>query len=808
MSEQDHTEKADLARGFTLNGWEVRPLAGVLVRGGHETHLEPKVMDVLLCLARHAGEVVTREALLEQVWGKTIVTDDAVTRCISELRTVLGDTDRERTYIRTIPRRGYSLIAEVRPLDALTAVTALAQADADALPGPIVDTPRTRPGSRYLRPLLLLLLLMSLVLIADNTGYFVPDNAGTGTGPGHAQPSTAALKQDTAVGNGSRRSIHSIAVLPLVSLSNNQDDEYIAEGISEDIRNALTSVSGLRVAARTSSSVFKDRAMDVREIAAKLNVDALLEGTVRISDRRLRITAQLTDASSGYSVWASSFERDIKDKIQLQTEVAEEIAKQLVPTINNDSIRVRGVTADVRAQDLYFLGRHHWHQRTPESLKLAVEYFQEAIKLDPKYALAYSGLSDALIFQTTYDSRSMQDIEPQARSAVTRALELEPELPEAQASLGMLLEKAGDLQGAKNAYQRAIALNPQNSMAQMWLGNIFYEEKDINNSHAHYEQALKLDPLHPQIQFNFVHSLMSEGRYHEAISRAREFLRFNPHDLIFNILLEAELESGKYEDVLNLAVGYNLSDTNKAYENKAVIETLIHLHRFEEAERMIREGRDKLDPWLYGMLQSELAIARRDPLALNQVAEYFSTPQLNKPWSHKKKCNAEMSSYYRGVAAYLAGDFNGAMQHFGEFMKLTAAPGCTDMDVFTLQSARLYLAAIHLHLKDNTETAQALLEQVSTSLQELRASGWNSTELQEAEITMYSLMNDYPRAVMLVRDMTDRGIRPYGMLKFSPLLEGFVAYLGQDKNLIPGLEQDFQVVQQSCKNIGLAKLGI
>jgi len=826
MSERYESDKASLARGFTLNGWEIRPMAGVLLNNGHEVHLEPKVMDVLVCLACHQGEVVTREMLLEEVWGKTIVTDDAVTRCISELRTVLGDTDRERTYIRTIPRRGYCLISAVTPLTAAPSAENFSHAPVSANDGAGVRSGGNEVGgqtgaaiiarTRNLHVVFVfLLLILFIVLIVNNAEDFVPAdidsivNRATSTGT-HNFSNTLSSDTDhdeTAGNNDKHHSIRSIAVLPLVSLSDNQENEYIAEGISEDIRNVLTSVKDLRVAARTSSSVFKDKAMDVREIAAKLNVDALLEGTVRINENRLRITAQLTDAVSGYSIWASSFERDIQDKIQLQTEVAAEIAKQLVPTITNEAIRIRGITTDVRAQDLYFLGRYHWHKRTPESLKLAVEYFQEAIKLDPNYALAYSGLSDALVFQTTYDSRLLEDVEAQARKAVNRALELEPQLPEAQASMGILLQQIGDLQGAQDAYQRSITLNPQNSMAQMWLGNILYEERDINNSHYHYEQALKLDPLHPQIQFNYVHSLMSGGRYDEAITEARQFLRFNPNDLIFDILLEAELEMGRYEDVLNLAVGYNLSDTNKAYKNKAVIETLIHLQQFNEAEKMIMDSQEDLDPWVYGMLRSELAIARRDPAALQQVADYFDKSGMIKRKAHEQ-CVEEMSTYFKGEAAYLAGDYLKAKQYFGDFIKLSSVPGCSDLDIFISQEARLYQAASHLHTGDNIATAQALLEQVNVNLKELRNNGWNSTELEQIEITMYSLMNDNKSAVTIVKGMIDKGFKPYGMLSFSPLLDEFVQYLTHNNILMPSLELDYQVVQQSCKNIGLAKLGI
>ena len=816
------------SRGFTLNGWEVRPMAGILVKNGHEIHLEPKVMDVLVCLARHRAEVVTREMLLEEVWAGVIVTDDAVTRCISELRTVLGDTDRERTYIRTIPRRGYSLIAEVGPLEPFRKPENefLDQVVPENSP---VQTPDTsqhvnlqvhnenmdikRTRNRHML-FVVLLFIFFIVLIVNNADDFSPSIIRSKAGSKDSAQSEETPVQAAQAGKvrngtdntgGIHHHIQSIAVLPLANLSDDQENEYIAEGISEDIRNALTSVNHLRVAARTSSTVFKDKAMDVRDIASKLNVDALLEGTVRISNGRLRITVQLTDADDGYSLWAASFERDIEDKIQLQTEIAAEIAKQLVPTISNSAFQIKGVTANVRAQDLYFLGRHYWHKRTPESLKLAVEYFREAIKLDPNYALAYSGLSDALLFQTTYDNRTIEDVEAPARAAVNEAMALEPQLPEAHASLGVLLEQTGNLKEAKQAYFRAVSLNPQNSMAQMWLGNILAEEGKINESYSHYELALKVDPLHPQIQFNFAHSLLAQGRYDEAITQTETFLKFNQNDFIFDILLEAYLETGRYKDVLTLAVGYNISDANKSYKNRAVIETLIHLQRFEEAEKMIKESRETMEPWKYGTLLSELAIARRDPAALRLTADSYTSLEINGEY---RKCGKEMRDYYRGISAYMEGDYRQSIEHFKDFFKLTSGSDCSHLDIIFVQSAGLYQAAAYLRGGIDIEKGNELLKQARNQLIKLNNYGWNSTEFAQMEITAYSLMKDYDKAADVVMGMIERGWKPYGMLRYSPLLNDFVKYLAQDGIRKFNLEQDFKLVQQSCNNIGLAKLGI
>ena len=552
--------------------------------------------------------------------------------------------------------------------------------------------------------------------------------------------------------------------------------------------------------------------MDVRDIAAQLNVDALLEGTIRIEDGRLRVTTQLTGAADGYSIWAASFERDINDKIQLQTEIAAEITRQLVPSLTNDVIHLKGVTANVKAQDFYFLGRYHWHKRTPESLKQAVDYFREAIKLDPEYALAYAGLSDALLFQTAYDNRTIEEVVADARNAVEKAIELEPQLAETQASLGMLFEQTGDLERAREAYGRAIQLNPQNSMAHMWLGNVLREDAD--KSYYHYEQALKLDPLHPQVQYNYIESLMSLGRFDEAIRAMEQFLKLNPHNLIINTMLEAKLQIGDYDEVLRLAVGYNITDENKPFLNDAVVETLIHLQRFEEAEKMIRRGWETMDPWQYGLLLAKLSVARRDPAGVKEVVEFLASPETRtrknaiKEHNIYNECIDVMASYLQGIATYLSGDYPGAINQFDTFFNTKSESICYKLHFDTDISALLYQASAYLRSNTGADKAAEILTTAGTRLMDLRHLGWDTPDLALNQVARYSLMNEQDKAVELLREMINRGWKPYGRLRMSPLLDDFRNYLASNKIQLPELENEYQKVMNTCSNIGLAKLGL
>ncbi|MCE7901523.1 MAG: hypothetical protein DYH20_02430 [Gammaproteobacteria bacterium PRO9] len=282
----------NLQDGFRVGSWQVRPLQGVIEQASHLVHVEPKVMDVLLCLARHPGQVVSRETLLDEVWAGVVVTDEVVTRCISELRTVLRDTGRDRQFIRTIPKRGYSLLVPVEPLesgsvmadapDPALPVTEVAPDAADSGPPPalamlsatargtmMAGRQALATGRSLLRSTLLgigvfvvsivgLGVLLALLSSYDGVDVKVMPNDNTGQ-----SISTPAPRPAPTPG-----SFHSLAVLPLVNLGGSGEDTgYFSEGLTEDIRNALINGTALQIAARTRTADLQDESMDGREIA-------------------------------------------------------------------------------------------------------------------------------------------------------------------------------------------------------------------------------------------------------------------------------------------------------------------------------------------------------------------------------------------------------------------------------------------------------------------------------------------------------------------------------------------------------------
>jgi TolB-like protein/DNA-binding winged helix-turn-helix (wHTH) protein/tetratricopeptide (TPR) repeat protein len=809
----------DLTRGFCLADWQVRPMAGLLERNGHKVHVEPKVMDVLLCLARHSGDVVTRDMLLAEVWGDVVVSDDAITRCVSELRTVLGDTGRERSFIRTTPRRGYSLIVPIHangngngsaghaamqtaPVNGEAAVTGAAE-------DPEMPVPPPKPRlNGFMRSTLFVGATAALIIGAGMLSRYERQNgddaaalAATAPVPGK---SVRVERQPPAADD----KITSIAVLPFVNLSGGPDNEYFSDGLSEDIRDALLSHTDLRVAARTSSSVFKNTPMDIREIAAQLNVDALLEGTVRVNEGRLRVTTALTHAGTGYSIWASSFERDVADKVALQTEVATEIVNQLAPSLGMQPDGIRAGTANVQAHDYYLLGRHHWHQRTAESLENAVQYFRQALTLDPDYALAYSGLADALLFQVGYGGKPLSEIQQPASEAVARALELDPNLAEAHASQGMLLENTGKPEEARAAYERAVELKPQYSMAQMWLGNAWMElARDVHRGFEHYAKALEIDPLHPQVQSNYANALLNLGRYDEAIGALEQFSSLDPSEKVLKMLLYAHLNMGRFDEVLNLAVGHTFTGDYKPYTSEIVIETLIQLQRFDEAARMINDNAAGMEPWWEAWLRASLAVVSRDAKGLETAAQMWTRAELLSEHPGKIGCAKLMNQYLLGLSAYIGGQYELANARFVELEHEDMRRTCHMVDPEVEVAALMYHGATRLRLDNTDARAQELFQAARGKLEDMRRGGWDTMNLNVIAAALEFMSGNDAGGWSMVQAMQERGWQPYGVMRSSPLFDTVL-----NVEPLPArwarFDRDFQAMQQRCGAINLAKLGL
>jgi len=324
----------------------------------------------------------------------------------------------------------------------------------------------------------------------------------------------------------------SIAVLPLSDLSSGHDQEYFCAGLSEELISSLTRLQGLRVASRTSSFQFKDRAVDVRRIGAELNVRTVLEGSVRKSGNRLRITVQLTDVSAGYSLWAARYDREMEDIFAIQEEIAESIADTLRKTfdIPLEGTAVRRQTGDLEAYHAYLKGRYFWNKRTEEDLRKGIDFFQEAVGKDPRFALAHAGLADSHLLLGIYGAASPREVMPEARDAAARALELDKTLAEAHTSRACVAAVYDwDWPAAEESFQRAIRLAPGYATARQWYAiNTLTPLMRFEEAAAELETALQLDPLSLPVSSSLAIQRFYARQYPAAIEQCRRVLEIDP----------------------------------------------------------------------------------------------------------------------------------------------------------------------------------------------------------------------------------------------------------------------------------------
>lgn len=321
------------------------------------------------------------------------------------------------------------------------------------------------------------------------------------TGGAFADALTGAWRQSDGVKTPSvvpaQTSEQSIGVLPFTNMSGDPDTEYFSDGIAEEIINALTQLEGVRVAARTSSFALKSAGIDVKEAGSRLGVGTVLEGTVRQSGNRLRITAQLVNSGDGYQVWSDRYDREMDDVFAVQDEIASAIAGHLQVALGTGPVRalVKPSTENLDAYQLYLKGRYLWNRRDQAGLEEAVDYFQQAVDRDRTFALAHSGLADAYLLLGSYGMMPRDEAHEKAKAAAERALELDDCLAEAHTSRGQVMHLEFQWEEEERAYQRAIELNPSYATAHQWYATLLASLGRMNEALKEVRRAEELDPL-------------------------------------------------------------------------------------------------------------------------------------------------------------------------------------------------------------------------------------------------------------------------------------------------------------------------
>lgn len=325
--------------------------------------------------------------------------------------------------------------------------------------------------------------------------------------------------------------IHSLAVLPLENLSQDPEQEYFADGMTDQLITELARAGTVRVISRTSVQCYKRAGKPLPEVARRLNVDAVVEGTVLRSGQRVRITAQLIDARSEDHLWAESYERDLEDVLTLQGEVARAIASEVHTRLAHGPMLRPMLARSVApfAYECYLKGRYFWNKRTEEGLRKGIEYFRQAIEADPTYSLAYAGLAESYVPLGYWGYLSPDDAFPKAKAWALRALEIDSLLAEASCVLGGVLFKyERDTESARKELQQAITLNPNCARAHQVCGELLASLGEFEAAAEELRRALELDPLSPLLHAVDAQVSYFARRFEEAIQKCRNSLEFEP----------------------------------------------------------------------------------------------------------------------------------------------------------------------------------------------------------------------------------------------------------------------------------------
>jgi eukaryotic-like serine/threonine-protein kinase len=344
----------------------------------------------------------------------------------------------------------------------------------------------------------------------------------------------------------------SIAVLPFVNMSGDKEQEYFSDGLTEEILNALTKIPGLKVIARTSSFSFRSKEEDIRRIAEALGVANILEGSVRRAGNRIRVTAQLVTSADGSNLWSERYDRSMTDVFDIQDEISQAIAEKLRVQLSGDRPLVKHHTENVEAHNLYLKGRYYFIKFTAESSVKSKGYYEQAIALDPNYALAWSGLADLYQIMGNVGFMPPKSAYEQCKQAANRALELDATLPEAHAMIGVLRTEEFDWKGAESKFLEALEIDPKSwDVLTMYSIYFLLPLRRFDEAIAASRKAMELDPLSPLTHTNLGIIYLMAGQLDRAVEQHRHALLLDPHYWMANLRLGwTYISMGKFEEAI------------------------------------------------------------------------------------------------------------------------------------------------------------------------------------------------------------------------------------------------------------------
>ena len=516
--------------------------ARVLRRGSEAVPLTPKAFDVLLLLIQNVGKTVSKDELMQAVWPGSFVEESNLTQTIFMVRKALDETT-DRRYILTVQSKGYQFLVPVIEAP-VTEAASVEPADRPKTEAPVVPT-TARDGReiqsqspvrtlRGWRSAVIALAAVALILIA-----------GFAIWPRRSQKPTA--EQPARI---------MLAVLPFQNLTGDAAQDYVSDGLTEEMLTQLGNLNPQRmgVIARTSVMHYKDSHTPLDQIGRELNVQYVLEGSVRRESERLRITAQLIQVKDQTHVWARQYDRELKDLLPLEDEVAHEIAQEIQLTFDGRKEAANQSALPTQSSDgydLYLKGLYFFNKRTPADLQQAVQYFEQATAKDPSSARAFAGLAKGYAILSEYSNQTEAEFMPKARAAASMALRIDENSSEAHTALALIVQNhEWDWQKSEKEFRRAIELNPNDATAHHWYAEHLMWRGRFDEALEQSERAHQLDPLSLIIAADNGAILYFARKYDAAIEKWRSVRDMDPGFMRAHLIEGAYVEKGMFAEAL------------------------------------------------------------------------------------------------------------------------------------------------------------------------------------------------------------------------------------------------------------------
>lgn len=483
------------------------PQEKTLFENGVALHLPAKEFETLLLLVENNGKALTKNEMMNAIWQDAFVEESNLAKQISRLRKIFNSNGEK--FIETLPKHGYRFSAQVNRIlqpagetilekHTVKRLTVKVEEDISDSPPPL---PPPAAERKFPKQAIFIFLAPAIAAIIFGIWFF----------------------------NKPKTVINSIAVLPLKSLNETENGKTLGLGLTDAL---ITKIGSLRsVSVRPMSAAMKFADADALEAGRKLSVDAVLEGTIRESDGLIRVNVRLLRVSNGEQIWSEKFDRETAKVFDLEDRLSEQTAQALGLKLGEGENRrlTKRYTTNADAHQAYIRGRYFWNRRTAADLKTAINYFNEAVREDPNYALAFAGLADSYMLLADYNGALPDEAYPKANDAAMKALELDDELSEAHTALAYVkMYYYHDWQGAESEFRRAVALNPNYPSAHQWYAEYLTAMGRFDEALDETRRAKEIDPLSPIINAGEVWTLYFARRYDEAIERGRRLAELNP----------------------------------------------------------------------------------------------------------------------------------------------------------------------------------------------------------------------------------------------------------------------------------------